>query len=36
MRLVDKVRYTFTAVTKIFIIYKLETPGGVRRLEEDS
>jgi len=32
--MVEKVRYTFTATTKIVITYKLETPGGTRRLEE--
>ena len=32
--MVEKVRYTFTATTRIFITYRLDTPDGIRRLEE--
>jgi hypothetical protein len=31
---VDKVRYSFKTTTRIVITYKIETPGGTRRLEE--
>jgi hypothetical protein len=31
---IDKVRYNFRTATQIVITYKLETPGGARRLEE--
>jgi hypothetical protein len=33
--MVEKVRYTFTAITKITITYRLETPNGPRRVEDD-
>ena len=32
--MVEKVRYNFRTTTQIIITYKLETPGGTRRLEE--
>ena len=32
--MVEKVRYTFTATTRIFITYRLDTPDGIRRVEE--
>jgi hypothetical protein len=31
---VERIRYQFGAATRIVITYKLETPGGTRRLEE--
>ena len=31
---VEKVRYTFTAITWITITYRLDTPDGIRRVEE--
>ena len=31
---VEKVRYSFRATTQIVITYRLETPAGVRRVEE--
>jgi hypothetical protein len=33
--MVEKVRYTFTAITKIIITYKIDTPHGIRRLDDD-
>ena len=30
--MVEKVRYTFTATTRIFITYRLDMPDGTRRL----
>ena len=32
---VEKVRYTFTAITRITITYRLDTPDGIRRVDED-
>ena len=32
--IIDRVRYSFRTATQIIITYKLETPGGTRRLEE--
>jgi hypothetical protein len=32
--IIDRVRYSFRTTTQIIITYKLETPGGTRRLEE--
>ncbi len=32
--MVEKVRYTFTATTRIIITYRLDTPDGIRRVEE--
>ena len=32
---VEKVRYTFKAMTKIIITYKLDTPDGIRRVDDD-
>jgi hypothetical protein len=31
---VDKIRYSFGSATRIVITYRIETPNGVRRLEE--
>ena len=31
---VEKVRYTFTATTRIIITYRLDTPDGIRRVDE--
>jgi hypothetical protein len=32
--MVEKVRYNFRVTTQIIITYRLETPAGVRRVEE--
>ena len=32
---VEKVRYTFTAITRITITYRLDTPDGIRRVDDD-
>jgi len=32
---VEKVRYTFTAITRITITYRFDTPDGIRRVDDD-